>query len=830
MDMRFFLKNLILLIFLSLASQGKATHIVGGEMTYTYLGNNQYKLRLDLYIDCINGNPQAVESDRNALFAIFYGNTRQMVPGYPVSVGRSGPQRVTKTNYNCIAVQPNACVDHYWYERTVTLSPRTGGYYVSFQRCCRNGTITNIVDPGGAGANYWTFIPNPNDVGNNSSAVFKELPPNFLCTNTPLRFDHSAKDADGDSLVYSLTTPYTGGNRDFPRPDNGASGQMDKPPFDLISWKNAYNANDPINGFPKMKIDSLTGLLTLTPTQAGQFVVGISVKEYRKGVFINETIRDYQFNVQACVINVMSSFFAPKFLCGFEYSFTNYSQGAQRYFWDFGVEGRDDDTSIQTKPSFTFPEPGNYTVTLVAFKNSCSDTFRLTVMVVEPVFPTLPSDTVLCPGDKLVLRSDIIGDDYTWNTGSKADSIIVDTDGDYILGVTQKTCTWYDTIKVVVDRDVVEAYGDTLFCSDETFNHKIGAKEIQGSQYLWSNNSIDREIFVTQKGWYFVGIVTVNGCRSIDSVRVDHFPEVTVSVGDTIGCENVPLTFTAVYNDANASIKWSNGASGPTMTTGQSGTYTVTATVGLCSTSDSFEFDYFPRELELGPDLQFCDIIDTLISSPQNDFKSVIWNDEIPGMNYRLRESGILKISVVTQNGCIERDSLMVRLYNSPLLNLGPDTTICLSENPILDAGFGMRSYKWNNGKNTQKITAYDSGLYTVEIVSTNGCRSRDSVWINKRKDLFPSDIYMPNAFTPNGDGLNDVYPLNQYQVKGAEYRLWVYNRWGEKLAEFAHPDGNWDGYINGVPAQEGVYVFRVTWVGCDNQRRSLFGDFTLLR
>ena len=128
----------IFLMVFCLFQRVDATHIVGGEMTYTYLGNNQYKLRLDLYIDCINWNPQAVESDRNALFAIFYGNTRQMVPGYPVSVGRSGPERVSKTNYNCIAVQPNACVDHYWYERTVTLSPLTGGYYVSFQRCCRN--------------------------------------------------------------------------------------------------------------------------------------------------------------------------------------------------------------------------------------------------------------------------------------------------------------------------------------------------------------------------------------------------------------------------------------------------------------------------------------------------------------------------------------------------------------------------------------------------------------------------------------------------------------------------------------------------------------------
>ncbi len=823
------LKFLLFSVF-AWANSILATHIVGGEMTYTYLGNNQYKLRLDLYIDCVNGNPQAIDSDKTALFGIFYGNTRQMVPGYPVSVGRSGPERITKTNYNCIAVQPNACVDHYWYERTVTLSPRTGGYYISFQRCCRNGTITNITDPGGAGANYWTFIPNSNQVGNNNSATFKELPPNFLCTNTALRFDHSAKDPDGDSLVYSLTTPFTGGNRDFPRPDDGISGQMDRPPFDVITWRNAYTAQDPINGFPKMSIDSQTGYLTLTPTQAGQFVVGISVKEYRNGVFINETIRDYQFNVQACVINVMSSFFAPKFICGFEYLFTNYSQGAQRYFWDFGVPDQTDDTSNQTKPLFKFPKPGNYTVKLIAYKNSCSDTFKLTVTVVEPVIPKLPSDTILCPGNTLVLKSDVIGDNYTWNNGSTNDSIIVNKDGQYILGVFQKTCVWYDTINVTYDRDSARAYGDTLFCSDETFNKTIGVQAINKAQYQWSNNVNTREQNITTKGWYRIDVTTINGCKSSDSVQVDQYPEVRVAVDDTTGCENVPITFNAVFNNPSAQITWSNGANGPSMTTPLKGQYSVKATVGKCSATDFFDFDYFPRELKLGPDLEFCDVIDTLIQAPATDFQSVVWNDEVPAQNFRLRDNGLLKIAVITKNGCLERDSLMVRLYQSPLLNLGPDTSLCLSENPVLDAGFGMRSYKWNNGKTSQKITAYDSGLYAVEIVSTNGCRSIDSIWINKRKDLLPSDIYMPNAFTPNGDGLNDWFPSNLYQVKGAEYRLWLYNRWGEKLAEYHSPDGNWNGYINGNPAPEGVYVFKVTWVGCDNQRRTLFGDFTLLR
>jgi gliding motility-associated-like protein len=141
-----------------------------------------------------------------------------------------------------------------------------------------------------------------------------------------------------------------------------------------------------------------------------------------------------------------------------------------------------------------------------------------------------------------------------------------------------------------------------------------------------------------------------------------------------------------------------------------------------------------------------------------------------------------------------------------------------------------MQSYLWHNGSREQTVIARDSGLYWVEVKDWIGCKSRDSVLINKKKNLFPSDIFMPNAFTPNDDGLNDLYPMNQFKVKGSVYTIKLYNRWGEKLADYTSPDMNWDGTINGKPAPEGVYVYFVNWIGCDNYMRTLTGDFTLLR
>jgi len=175
-------------------------------------------------------------------------------------------------------------------------------------------------------------------------------------------------------------------------------------------------------------------------------------------------------------------------------------------------------------------------------------------------------------------------------------------------------------------------------------------------------------------------------------------------------------------------------------------------------------------------------------------------------------------------------DSIFVNLYYNPSINLGGDTTLCLSENPILNAGSGMRSYRWHDGTKEQYKVAYDSGIYWVKIVDQNGCIATDTLILNKRKDLYPSIIWMPNAFTPNEDGRNDLYPDNHYKVNGAFYEVKLYNRWGERIAEYNSPEFNWDGNINGSPAPEGVYVYTVFYIGCDNEKRYLYGNFTLLR
>lgn len=135
-----------------------------------------------------------------------------------------------------------------------------------------------------------------NDFIANSNPTFTIFPPLFLCVNTPFTFDHSATDIDGDSLVYDFYTPYNGENNAGPLDPSFTNNTAN---FTPITFLPGYSTTAPLGGAP-LSLNSSTGLLSGTPPLLGQFVVGILVKEYRNGVLISSTLRDFQFNVVTC--------------------------------------------------------------------------------------------------------------------------------------------------------------------------------------------------------------------------------------------------------------------------------------------------------------------------------------------------------------------------------------------------------------------------------------------------------------------------------------------------------------------------------------------------
>ena len=390
---------LLLLIGLLGSNVSRATHIMGGDLYYQYISEDRYRITLQYFLDCENGDPGAINSDLDGNFGFFNAKTNQLITSQVIT--RTGPIKVTQLNYECVIGNPNACVDKYAYSFEIDLDPGTDGIVVSFQRCCRNHTIDNLVNPNSTGMTIFTTIPPDNIV--NSSPVFKELPPNFLCNDAPLVFDHSAVDPDGDSLSYELYVPYLGASAGAPKPSVPS-----KPPYGLVQYLAPYHVANMMGGTQLLKIDSKTGLLTCLPNKLGQYVVGIKVNEYRDGVKIGETLRDYQFNVLQCQKVVQAKMVLPQFLCANRpLIFSSNGSKADTFEWSFHNPGVYDLDTVAANTQLMFTKPGTYTIRLKVRDEGCADSIIqvITVGALDSLFADFSvNPTIICTGDSVNIQ------------------------------------------------------------------------------------------------------------------------------------------------------------------------------------------------------------------------------------------------------------------------------------------------------------------------------------------------------------------------------------------------------------------------------------------
>ena len=371
-------RSFFLLLFTVVNLVSNATHIVGGDMTYQHISNLQYRVTLHLYIDCVNGNPGAVTSDLEANISYFDAKTYNLITNDSIDVLTR--VNVQEVNYKCLKSQPNACVEQFTFSYIKEINPGRNGVIIAFQRCCRNYSITNILTPEDVGATFFIVVPPTDIVDQNSSATFKNLPPNFLCKDIPLVFDHSATDADGDSLVYSLMLPYVGADPMTPRPI-----PANKPPFASVIMSGSYNVANMMNGSVLLQINSNSGLLRVTPSQLGQYVFAVRVEEYRGGIKINEGFRDYQLNVIDCIIDVAANFTSQDSICKYDVLFQNHSIGdSLSYVWDFGESNTVLDVSTKQDGKWSYSNQGTYIIKLIASSVNCSDTFFREINIRDP--------------------------------------------------------------------------------------------------------------------------------------------------------------------------------------------------------------------------------------------------------------------------------------------------------------------------------------------------------------------------------------------------------------------------------------------------------------
>ena len=409
------LKKYFFLLLLFTVAKLNAKHIVGGELIYDKLSPNNYRITLKVYRDCFSQGPNfdGTAGFPPAYITIYKGDgTFYSV----IDIGSPIINNVPPTiNSPCIQTPNDVCVEEAIYTYTISLNDTIGGYYLAYQRCCRNNTILNIISPGYTGTTYFTKIPGTEVIANNSSPRYKKFPPIFICNNVNFTFDHSATDPDGDQLVYSLCAPFNGLDACCPSIGGGVGGTSGgcsspppacpnaaaPPPYSNIIYQTPYSGSYPIASNPAFSINPTTGLLTGKPNLIGQFVVGICVQEFRNGVLINTHYRDFQFNVRACVVSVISAIASQTQQCqGNTFNFTNLSTsnlGNIPYHWDFGVANLTNDTSNIFSPTYTYPDTGKYTVTLIAYPgNLCGDTTKQTFYVYPPLKIKFPPQSKQC--------------------------------------------------------------------------------------------------------------------------------------------------------------------------------------------------------------------------------------------------------------------------------------------------------------------------------------------------------------------------------------------------------------------------------------------------
>ena len=369
-----------------------ASHIVGGEMTYNCLGNNQFEIVLTIFRDCENGNPGAYFDDPASVGVFGAGGAYLWTESFFL---QNDDTLDLALNNPCYVIPPDVCIHTTTYRKQITLPFRQGGYHLAYQRCCRNNIIVNINNPGNTGATYDVKITQDALVVCNSSPRFREWPPFFICAGSPINYDNSAFDPDGDSIAYELCAPYTGASVIDPIPFQPSS-----PPYTDVTWIFPYSVNNMLGGPVPFSIDPQTGFLSGVPGNIGTFVVGICAKEYRNGVLIGTTKRDFQYSVGVCD-KLVDAFFNDDIpVCNRFLTVQHLNLSAPSnldFSWDFG-DGSNPVTA--TNPLHTYPDTGVYLVQLVAGVGTpCTDTFVRAVNVVLDAVNISVPNSIACIGD-----------------------------------------------------------------------------------------------------------------------------------------------------------------------------------------------------------------------------------------------------------------------------------------------------------------------------------------------------------------------------------------------------------------------------------------------
>lgn len=713
---------ILILICYGVNIQLTASHLMGGTLGYEYHGlqangKYRYKVTLVTYIDC---GP----------------NSEIPYAEYPIKVGIYEHDITNPTNNKNLTdsvllfiddttvyipflppgcnIGENSCIIQAQYSGWIDLPYSIHGYYLFYERCCRNISIINLQPNGSDG--FLSFIP-PTNI-ENSSPVFLYPPIPFLCVNDTITIFNTATDADGDSLVYGFTTPYNGfangSNPNPPIPNPVLSW-----PVPLVDYVPGFNSLNPFNFFGNATIQATNGISTYFSMQQGTYVVGILVMEYRNGSIISTNVRDLQLLFNNCpnnhppelVENFQTNYFVNvgDTLC-FPITFQDV-EGDSVFIENHGSIF--DTALVNPSPLFTITtidsnrssanfcwvppcdlDTGLYEFYIKSYDNGCppKENYEFySIRLIPPDKPNLFGSDSSCKEMDSVLYWMMVDNGYLYNWDvvngivdiNHGDTVIVswgigDTGWVFVDVLTAGGCfVKRDSIEVtLIDIPLITAMPEDTVCRFDTL--MLSATSLNPYYWYPENDIINPQsgnvyAIINQSGWYFVAGLPGQLCPPSDSVYITtlELPDISGIASDSMICKG--------------------------------------DTISLIGSGVS-ELHWYPENWIQEPDSAYT------LAIPDNN--------------------GLIILLGIDSNGCKNYDSIEIYIHPSPPLQIEGNLQVCLGDTAFIEVTGGV-NYIWSPSAYLNPI----SGNTTMAIVQNNapinlfvtdsfGCTMDTTFWI----------------------------------------------------------------------------------------------------
>ena len=452
--------------------------------------------------------------------------------------------------------------------------------------------------------------------------------------------------------------------------------------------------------------------------------------------------------------------------------------------------------------------------------NSCGvDQDSIFIQVDTLVHLQLGADTLVCMGDSFWIKNEHGGSFY-WHSGVQLDSVLADQPGVYSISDTNSCGISSDSMVVFWDTIPFTYLGpDSIYCHTELI--QLDASWSRAS-FLWNTGDTTSSIHVNTQGTYWVDVVNLCGSDN-DTVTLQFVLPLHPNLGnDTLIC----LGDSVLLDPGNLhpTTWWDGQISDTSRWVKEEGIYSLIQTNACGTFSDFFHLTVLsPPQLTSINDTSICSGQLLEIEIENTDQTGINWMDDTSTSFVRsFASNGVYAYEVSNVCGAF-MDSFAIVVHEPTVVELGQDTQLCNGGELPINLEYPDHDIIWWDGYDGESRNLSYSGMYGVTLISPEGCVSEDSILLKKCLPI----LYVPNAFTPNGDLLNDWF-----EVKGVEielYQLYIFDRWGNQVFESNDMNTHWDGTYHGTNALQGIYSYRI-WYGAKGFSDEKLGTVLLIR